>query len=65
MNVQRTAFWLAMAASLIAGMEPILNPLWVAIFYHETVSALSAVGSVIVIGSIVLYNVWLARKQTV
>ena len=50
-------------ASLITGMEPIMNPLWVALFYGETVSPLSIVGSVIVIGSIVLYNVWLARKN--
>ena len=50
-------------ASLITGMEPILNPLWVALFYGETVSALSVVGSVIVVGSIVLYNVWLARTS--
>ncbi len=52
-------------ASLITGMEPIMNPLWVALFYGESVSALSIVGSVIVVGSIVLYNVWLAgRNQT-
>lgn len=50
-------------ASLITGMEPILNPLLVAAFYGERVSALSAVGSVIVVGSIVAYNVWLARRQ--
>ena len=50
-------------ASLITGMEPIMNPLWVALFYGEAVSALSVIGSVIVVGSIVLYNVWLARKN--
>ena len=48
-------------ASLITGLEPILNPLWVALFYGESISALSAVGSVIVVGSIVLYNVWMAK----
>ncbi len=48
-------------ASLITGMEPIMNPLWVALFYGEAVSSLSIVGSVIVVGSIVLYNVWLAK----
>ena len=49
-------------ASLITGMEPIMNPLWVALFYGEAVSALSIIGSVIVVGSIVLYNVWLAKR---
>ncbi len=50
-------------ASLITGMEPILNPILVAVFYGERISALAAVGSVIVVGSIVAYNVWLAKRQ--
>ena len=50
------------AASLITGMEPIMNPLWVALFYGESVSRLSLVGSVIVVGSIVAYNVILAKR---
>ena len=50
-------------ASLITGMEPIMNPLWVALFYGEAVSMLSVIGSVIVVGSIVLYNVWLTRRS--
>ncbi len=49
-------------ASLITGLEPILNPLWVAIFYHEKITALSCVGAVIVVGSILVYNVWMAKK---
>lgn len=50
------------AASLITGMEPIMNPLWVALFYGESVSRLSLIGSVIVVGSIVAYNVILAKR---
>ena len=50
-------------ASLITGLEPIMNPTWVALFYGETLSLLSLIGSVIVIGSIVAYNVVLARRQ--
>ena len=49
-------------ASLITGMEPIMNPLLVAAFYGERVTALSVVGSVIVVCSIMGYNVWMARK---
>ena len=49
-------------ASLITGMEPILNPLWVAIFYGERISPLSMIGAVIVVVSIIAYNVWLARR---
>ena len=50
-------------ASLITGMEPILNPLLVAAFYGERVSALAAVGAVIVVCSILAYNIRLARKK--
>ena len=50
-------------ASLITGLEPIMNPTWVALFYGEIISPLSIVGSVIVIGSIVIYNVLLAREK--
>ncbi|MBQ3372382.1 MAG: EamA family transporter [Oscillospiraceae bacterium] len=51
-------------ASLITGMEPILNPLLVAAFYGERVSPLSVVGSVVVVSSIIAYNVWLSRKPS-
>ena len=51
-------------ASLITGMEPILNPLLVAVFYKERVSALSVIGSVIVVTSIIAYNVWLSRNPS-
>ena len=44
-------------------MEPILNPLLVAAFYGEAVSALSVTGAVIVVVSILAYNVKLARAK--
>ena len=47
-------------ACLITGMEPIMNPLLVAVFYGERVSALAIAGSVIVVCSILGYNLWLA-----
>ncbi len=50
-------------ASLITGMEPIMNPLLVAAFYGEAVSALSVVGSIIVVFSILAYNLRLARSR--
>ncbi len=54
----------AVTASLLTGMEPIMNPLWVALFYHEAVSPLSAVGAVIVVVSIVAYNISMARAKS-
>ena len=50
-------------ASLITGLEPIMNPLLVAVFYGETVSTLSIIGSVIVVCTIMVYNFLLARKD--
>jgi len=50
-------------ASLITGMEPILNPLLVAAFYGERITALSVVGCVIVVCTVLMYNVWLAKRK--
>ena len=50
-------------ASLITGLEPIMNPLLVAAFYGERVTALSVIGCVIVVLTILAYNVWLAKGR--
>ena len=47
-------------ASLITGLEPVLNPLLVAAFYGERISALAIAGAVIVVCTILAYNVKLA-----
>lgn len=53
----------AVTASLVSGIEPILNPLLVAIFYpEEKVGAMALVGAVIVVIGVVGYNV-LKGKQ--
>jgi len=54
----------AVTASLTTAIEPILNPIWVAVFYHEVITPLSFVGAVIVIAAVVGYNVWKAIKHT-
>lgn len=50
-------------ASLISGIEPVLNPLLVALFWHETVGTLAIVGAVIVIGTVLLYNLLHSRQN--
>lgn len=50
------------SASLISGIEPVLNPILVAVFCHELIGPLSLVGAVIVVGGVVGYNVLLARQ---
>ena len=53
----------AVTASLLTGLEPIMNPLLVAAFYGERVSTLSIIGSVIVVCSILTYNVCLTKRK--
>ncbi len=47
-------------ASLVSGIEPVLNPILVAVFCQEMIGRLSLVGAMIVVGSVVLYNAILA-----
>lgn len=54
----------AVTASLVSGIEPILNPILVALIYHETIGPVSLVGAVIVIGGVVGYNVWKTKADT-
>lgn len=50
-------------ASLISGIEPVLNPLLVALFYHETVGPMALAGAVIVVASVVGYNMLRGKKS--
>lgn len=44
-------------ASLVSGIEPVLNPILVAVFYGEKMGALALAGAAIVIGGVVGYNI--------
>lgn len=46
----------AVAASFISGLEPILNPVLVAVFYHEMLTPLSLLGAAVVLVTIFYYN---------
>ena len=52
------------AASLISGIEPVLNPILVALFYQEAIGPLSLVGAVIVVGGIIVYQVLKIKSQS-
>ena len=52
----------AVTASLVSGIEPVLNPILVAIFYHETMGPLALAGAAVVILGVVGYNVLQARQ---
>jgi drug/metabolite transporter (DMT)-like permease len=53
----------AVTASLTAAIEPILNPVLVAIFYGEMISSLSLVGAVIVVVGVIAYNLLKLRTS--
>ncbi len=50
-------------ASLVSGLEPVLNPILVALFYRETIGGWAVVGAVIVVAGVVGYNVLKARAE--
>ncbi len=50
-------------ASLVSGIEPVLNPILVAVFYHETIGPFALAGAVIVVGGVVIYNALIARDR--
>lgn len=50
-------------ANLIGAVEPVLNPVWVMIFYGETLTPLALLGFAVVLISVVAYNILGARKR--
>lgn len=54
----------AVAAGLISGLEPILNPVLVAVFWHETLTPLSCIGAAVVVISVVVYDLRKNRKKS-
>ncbi len=55
----------SVTASLIAGIEPVLNPLLVAVFYGEEVGTMAILGALIVITAVISYNVVKARQDAI
>ncbi|MBR3165013.1 MAG: EamA family transporter [Lachnospiraceae bacterium] len=46
------------AGVLLSMLEPVLNPIWVAVFYGEVVGKMSLIGMVIILGTAAIYSVW-------
>ena len=53
----------AVSASIIAMIEPILNPLWVFFLLGEKPSALALAGAAVVLAAMTVYNVLLSRER--
>lgn len=49
-------------ASLVSGIEPVLNPILVAVFYKEAMGVFALIGAAIVIVGVVGYNVIRAKQ---
>ena len=49
-------------ACLVSGIEPVLNPILVAVFYQESVGFFALIGTAIVVVGVVGYNVLQARQ---
>lgn len=47
----------AVTASLVSGLEPVLNPILVALFYHERMGRFALAGAAVVVIGVVGYNV--------
>lgn len=50
-------------ASLVSGIEPVLNPILVALFYGERIGGFAMVGAAVVIVGVVGYNVLKGRQS--
>jgi drug/metabolite transporter (DMT)-like permease len=51
----------ALACSLISGIEPLLNPLWVFIFNGETPGFFALLGGAVVITAVFAWTLWSNR----
>ncbi|MBI5945909.1 MAG: EamA family transporter [Chloroflexi bacterium] len=52
----------ALEANLIGTLEPVLNPIWVFLFYGESMGAFALVGGLVVLGGVTLGAVGSARS---
>ena len=53
-----------LSGSLMTCIEPVLNPILVAIFYKEYLSINQIIGCVIVISSIIFYNIYTSKRKS-
>ncbi len=54
----------AVESLLAATLEPILNPVWVALWAHEVPGRLTLLGGAVILSSVVLRGIWQARKPS-
>lgn len=52
----------ALQANFITMAEPVMAPVWALVFLHEVISPLSMVGCVVVIATLLVYNIFSVKK---
>jgi len=52
----------ALLACLITALEPVLNPVWVALATGEMPGPFAAAGGAVIVATVVGYNIWVERK---
>jgi len=61
-GIKRTS---ALLACLIVALEPVLNPIWVALFTPERPGRFAIAGGIVIVLTVVGYNIWVEKsKQT-
>ena len=60
-GIQKTP---ALLACLITALEPVLNPVWVALFTGERPGAFAVAGGVVIVLTVVGYSMWTQRYST-
>ena len=53
----------AVNASFISAIEPVLSPVWVALFYKELIGRYAVAGSLLVVGATVYYSIQTAKTK--
>ena len=59
-GIQRTP---ALLACLITALEPVLNPIWVALATGERPGPFALMGGAVIVVTVVAYNVWLEKQK--
>ena len=55
----------ALLACLITAMEPVLNPVWVALAVGEVPGPFAVAGGVVIVLTVVIYNIWAEKRASV
>jgi drug/metabolite transporter (DMT)-like permease len=61
-GIKRTS---ALLACLMVAIEPVFNPVWVALATPEKPGRYALIGGIVIVITIVSYNIWIARHEAI